>query len=98
MTTAQCKPCPWRDMTAMRKDFPEVVAHAGQNPAGFVCHTRCVPCPGPALERANRLLDRLDVEEDDRVRCDLITDLQDLADAHGGAVRQAVKEGGVPVN
>lgn len=43
----QCGACPWRDMETMRAEFPEVVEHAKTNPDGFVCHTRCGPCPGP---------------------------------------------------
>lgn len=45
----QCAACPWRDMATMRADHPETVAHAKTDPDGFVCHTRCGPCPGPAL-------------------------------------------------
>lgn len=47
---SQCQACPWRNMKAMRADFPDVVAHAeAANGEGFVCHTRCGPCPGPVL-------------------------------------------------
>jgi hypothetical protein len=45
----RCEACPWRDMEAMRRDFPEVVAHARARPDGFVCHTRCGPCDGPTI-------------------------------------------------
>lgn len=44
---SQCAACPWRDPDdpAFTPDVLEAAA-AG---AAFVCHTRCGPCPGPAL-------------------------------------------------
>lgn len=45
--TTQCRPCPWRNPDD--EVPPEVVDHARENPDGFVCHTRCGPCPGPRL-------------------------------------------------
>lgn len=44
----QCKECPWRDMEWMKKEAPETVEHARDNPDGFVCHTRMGPCDGPS--------------------------------------------------
>lgn len=49
LVTAQCRPCPWRDMDTMRAEFPRAVAAAEAGSDGFMCHTRCIPCPGPAL-------------------------------------------------
>jgi hypothetical protein len=44
----RCTACPWRDMARMRAEHPVAVAHAEANPdAGWMCHTRCIPCPGP---------------------------------------------------
>lgn len=51
-----------------------------------------------ALRRAWRIMDRLDVEEDDRVRCDLICEAQDLADEWGGEVREHLLVYGLPVH
>ena len=47
---SMCGPCPWRDMKSMRAEFPDAVAHAeAGHTEGFMCHKRCIPCPGPAL-------------------------------------------------
>lgn len=43
----QCAACPWRDLSDPAFT-PEVLEAAG-NGAGFVCHTRMGPCPGPVL-------------------------------------------------
>lgn len=45
----QCRPCPWRDLDAMRAEHPAAVAAAEAGSDRFVCHTRCIPCPGPRL-------------------------------------------------
>lgn len=49
MARTQCRACPWRDVDAVRAEFPHVVEAAAADPDGFVCHTRCGPCPGPRL-------------------------------------------------
>lgn len=48
----QCQACPWRN--ADDEVPPEVQAHAAEHPDGFVCHTRCGPCPGPRLHLQER--------------------------------------------
>lgn len=45
----RCSACPWLDMEAMEREFPDVVEHARTDPTGFVCHTRCGPCDGPVV-------------------------------------------------
>lgn len=42
----QCGACPWRDLTWMKDEYPEVV-EAASDGAPVVCHTRMGPCPGP---------------------------------------------------
>lgn len=45
-----CEKCPWRDMDAMRTEFPNVVADAEAHGGdGYVCHTRMGPCDGPKV-------------------------------------------------
>lgn len=46
MARTQCAPCPWRDLPTV-PDY--AVEAARKDPTGFVCHTRCGPCPGPVL-------------------------------------------------
>jgi hypothetical protein len=46
MTRTQCRECPWRDLATI-PDYAMNAARNGND--GFVCHTRCGPCPGPAL-------------------------------------------------
>lgn len=53
----RCTACPWLDMEAMERDFPDVVEHAKSNPDGFVCHTRCGPCDGPKVALRRELAD-----------------------------------------
>lgn len=47
VTRTQCQACPWRDMATM-PDYAVAYAREGHLD-GFVCHTRCGPCPGPRL-------------------------------------------------
>jgi hypothetical protein len=49
-----------------------------------------------AQAQAHRMMDRLDVEEDDAIRGDLITDLQDMADAHP-ELKDEIRAYGIPV-
>jgi hypothetical protein len=46
MALTQCRECPWRDLASV-PDY--AVDHARKDPTGFMCHTRCIPCPGPVL-------------------------------------------------
>lgn len=43
------------------------------------------------LVRAREIMDRLDTEEDDRVRSDLLNEMYVLADVHGGQVREEIE-------
>lgn len=43
----QCAACPWRGDHPLVPD--DLVEYARTDPDGFVCHTRCGPCPGPRL-------------------------------------------------
>jgi hypothetical protein len=53
MARTQCSACPWRDLASV----PEyALTAARQDPTGFVCHTRCGPCPGPMLARLDARL------------------------------------------
>lgn len=45
MTRTQCPECPWRNV----EDIPDYAREAAEAGHEFVCHTRCGPCPGPAL-------------------------------------------------
>lgn len=50
----RCTACPWRDMEAMEREFPDVVEHARKDANGFVCHTRMGPCDGPKVALRSR--------------------------------------------
>lgn len=48
-------------------------------------------------QRAWKLMDALDTEDDDRRRCDFICELQDIADADPN-LRGEIKAYGIPVS
>lgn len=50
------------------------------------------------LQVAWHIMDRLDYEDDDYVRGDLICEAQDLADLYGGDVREQLLAYGLPVH
>lgn len=52
-----CAACPWRDVDAVRAEFPDVAAYAESGGDGFVCHTRMGRCDGPAVMLARKPAD-----------------------------------------
>lgn len=58
---SQCAECPWRDVDALRRGdlvMQEALRHAEAGLVdGWICHTRCTPCPGPRLAFRGRLVE-----------------------------------------